>query len=216
LKVDRRLIQRDPVPRSPDDSDASRPGRDDAASLFEAHADEVATWASRLGGPLLDVEDAVQEVFIIVHRRIDRFRGESSVKSWLYGITANVVRQQRRKARRRRWFGRGADASDPDATRASQPTPIEELERHRRTRAVYRVLDAMRETNRAILILFELEGLTGEAIAELMTMQVATVWVRLHRAREEFSRLARKLIPDEVEEVEARIAAHDHSKKGAR
>jgi RNA polymerase sigma-70 factor (ECF subfamily) len=214
--MDRRLSQRDPVPRSPDDSDGSRLGRDDAASLFEAHADDVATWASRLGGPLLDVEDAVQEVFIIVHRRIDRFRGESSVTSWLYGITANVVRQQRRKARRRRWFGRGNDASDPDAMRASQPTPIEELERHRRTRAVYRVLDAMRETNRAILILFELEGLAGDAIAELMKTQVATVWVRLHRAREEFSRLARKLIPDEVEEVEARLAARDHSRKGAR
>lgn len=214
--MDRRLIQRDPVPRSPDDSDGRRLGRDDSASLFEAHADEVATWASRLGGPLLDVEDAVQEVFIIVHRRLDRFRGDSSVTSWLYGITANVVRQQRRKARRRRWFGRGADASDPDAKRAAQPTPIEEIERHRRTRAVYRVLDAMRETNRAILILFELEGLTGQAIAELMTIQVATVWVRLHRAREEFSRLARKLIPDEVEEVEARLAPRDHSNKGAR
>lgn len=214
--MDRRLIQRDPVPRSPDDSDGSRFGRDDAASLFEAHADDVAGWASRLGGPLIDVEDTVQEVFIIVHRRIDRFRGESSVKSWLYGITANVVRQQRRKARRRRWFGRGAADADVDATRASQPTPIEELERHRRTLAVYRVLDAMRETNRAILILFELENLSGETIAELLGIRVATVWVRLHRAREEFSRLARKLIPDEVEDVETRLAARDHSKRGAR
>ncbi|MDB4969989.1 MAG: polymerase sigma factor RpoE [Myxococcales bacterium] len=214
--MDRRLIQRDPVPRSPDDSDGLPLGREDAASLFEAHADEVATWASRLGGPLLDVEDAVQEVFIIVHRRIDRFRGESSVTTWLYGITVNVVRQQRRKAQRRRWFGRGVDAADADTTRASQPTPIEELERHRRTLGVYQVLDAMRETNRAILILFELEGLTGEAIAELTSMQVATVWVRLHRAREEFSRLARKLIPDEIEEVEARLATSDNPKKGAR
>jgi RNA polymerase sigma-70 factor, ECF subfamily len=212
--VDRRITSWNPVPRSPDDSDDKAFGRDDAASPFEAHADDVATWASRLGGPLLDVEDAVQEVFIIVHRRIGRFRPGSSLKSWLYGITANVVRQQRRKARRRRWFGRGIDLAEAAATRVMQPTPIEELERHRRTRAVYGVLDAMREGNRAILILFELEGLSGEEIAELMSVQVATVWVRLHRAREEFSRLARRLIPDEVEEVESQVAARSRSKKG--
>jgi RNA polymerase sigma-70 factor, ECF subfamily len=204
----------DPVPRSPEDSDRGR--FDDAEGLFEAYADEVATWASRLGGPGFDVEDAVQEVFIIVHRRIDRFRGESDVKGWLYGIAANVVRQQRRTARRRRWFGRGVDVSDPEMMRVQQLTPVEELERRRRTVAVYRVLDAMRETNRAILIFFELEGLTGDAIAGLMSMQVATVWVRLHRAREEFSRLARKLIPDEVEEIEARLLTLGRSKKGTR
>ena len=199
-------MKRVPVPRSRDDSDGETFVSEDAASLFEAHADAVAGWASRLGGPLLDVDDAVQEVFVIVHRRLDRFRGESSVTSWLFGITANVVREQRRKARRRRWFGRRHDDDNVEVARASQPTPIEELERHRRTLAVYRVLDAMREANRAVLILFEIEGLSGDEIAELTGMRVATVWVRLHRAREEFSRLARKLIPDEVEEIEAELA----------
>ncbi|HEX4457000.1 MAG TPA: sigma-70 family RNA polymerase sigma factor [Polyangia bacterium] len=202
------------MPRSSDSG--SFGGRHDAASLFETYADQVGMWAARLGGPMLDVEDTVQEVFIIVHRRSARFRGDSSLKSWLYGITANVVRQQRRKARRRRWFGRGSEDAATELAVAAQPTPVEELERDRRTRAVYRVLDAMRETNRALLILFELEGLAGEEIAELLAMRVATVWVKLHRAREEFSRLARQLIPAEVEEAELRFAARSHPKKGVR
>src|SRR5215468_8530803 len=76
----------------------------DAAQLFEQHADTVAGWASRLGGPAVDVEDVVQEVFVIVHRRLERFRGNANITTWLYGITANIVYQQRRKAKRRRWF----------------------------------------------------------------------------------------------------------------
>jgi RNA polymerase sigma-70 factor (ECF subfamily) len=171
----------------------------DAQSLFAAHANRVAVWAGRLGGPLIDVEDVVQEVFITVHRRIDRFRGDASVTTWLYGITLNVVRQQRRKARRRRWFGISADPELPIAT---QPTPVEELERRRRSVAVYRVLDEMRETHRTVLVLAEMEGFTAEQISAITGLRVGTVWVRLHRARAEFSALARKLIPDEVAALE--------------
>lgn len=194
---------RKPVSRSSEDgSDRESPKPPDAAALFAEHAEKVAGWASRLGGPTLDVEDVVQEVFVIVHRRLDRFRGDATLTSWLYGITANVVREQRRKARRRRWFGLGRDARDADET-AGPPTPVEEMERRRRAAAVYRVLDEMREANRTILILAEIEGLSGDEIAQLTRTKAGTVWVRLHRAREEFSRLARKLIPDEVEAMEA-------------
>src|ERR1700761_4251422 len=115
----------------------------DVAQLFEEHAQRVAGWASRLGGPMLELDDVVQEVFVIVHRRLGQFRGQSSVSSWLYGITANVVRQQRRRARRRRWFGIGQREELEPPGRPL--TPVEELERWRRTLAVYRVLDQMRE-----------------------------------------------------------------------
>ena len=201
----RRLRARDPVSRSPhDDHDQQA---EEIASLFVEHADEVAAWASRLGGPMIDVDDIVQEVFVVLHRRLFRFRRESSARTWLYGITTNIVHQQRRKARRRRWFGRGQPQDRIELERPAQPTPIEELERHRRTLAVYRVLDEMRAHHRDVLILFEIEGLSGEEISELTRIALATVWVRLHRAREEFGRIARRLIPDEVDEIEARLSA---------
>jgi RNA polymerase sigma-70 factor (ECF subfamily) len=167
--------------------------------LFAAHADTVAGWASRLCGPAIDVEDVVQEVFIVVHRKLARFRGESNVTTWLYGITANVVREHRRKARRRRWFG-GRDEEVEDVP--AVPTPLEEIERQRNERAVYRVLDAMREHHRDVLILSEVEGLSGEEIAEITATKIGTVWVRLHRARAEFAELARRLVPDQVDAAE--------------
>src|SRR5262249_14147909 len=77
-----------PTPRWP---------RSPVADLYRAHAQTVARWASRLGGPAIDVEDVVQEVFLVVQRRLDGFRGDAHVKTWLYRITANVVRWRRRK-----------------------------------------------------------------------------------------------------------------------
>jgi len=190
-------------------SDQGPTSEESVATLFAAHADTVAGWASRLCGPAIDVEDVVQEVFIVVHRKLGRFRGESNVTTWLYGITANVVRQYRRKAWRRRWFG-GRD--EPAEDLPAVPTPLEEVERQRSVRAVYRVLDAMGENSRNVLILSEVEGLSGEEIAELTGTKVGTVWVRLHRARAEFAEHARRLIPDHVdaaEDARAREALRD-------
>src|SRR5262249_44087441 len=52
------------------------------ADLYRAHAQTVARWASRLGGPAIDVEDVVQEVFLVVQRRLREFRGEAEITTW--------------------------------------------------------------------------------------------------------------------------------------
>jgi RNA polymerase sigma-70 factor (ECF subfamily) len=148
------------------------------AELYRAHAQTVARWASRLGGPAIDVEDVVQEVFLVVQRRFDGFRGEAHIKTWLYRITANTVRWRRRKEKWRRWLGGSADEV-AGGLAARGPTPLESLE-------VYRVLDGMRERYRTVLILFEIEGMTGAEIAALMGAKVDTVWVWLYRARKQF------------------------------
>ncbi len=66
-------------------------------AIFHAHAQAVSRWAKSLGGPGVDAQDVVQEVFIVVHRRLEGFRSQSRLTTWLYGITANVVHQLRRK-----------------------------------------------------------------------------------------------------------------------
>ena len=153
--------------------------RSRVADLYLLHAQTVSRWASRLGGPAIDVEDVVQEVFLVVHRRLDGFRGDAHIKTWLYRITANVVRWRRRKDKWRRWLGGSADEV-AGGVAARGPTPLEALE-------VYRVLDGMREKYRTVLILFEIEGMSGAEIAQLMSAQVDTVWVWLHRARKQFA-----------------------------
>ena len=160
--------------------------------LYTRHAPAVARWASRLGGPNADVEDVVQEVFLTLHRSIGSFRGEAKVTTWLYRITENVVQHRRRKDRQRGWVG-GSAEEVAGSLPSKENSPLEDAERRQASELVYRVLDDMSDKLRSALILFELEGMSGEEIAELTDTRLPTVWVRLHRAREEFLRRLQKI-----------------------
>jgi RNA polymerase sigma-70 factor (ECF subfamily) len=157
------------------------------ADVYRRHARDVGRWAARLGGPATDVEDVVQEVFLAAHRKLGGFRGDASLSTWLYRITENVVRHRRRKDRWRRWLGGTADETAGDLA-APGPSPLEALRERQATERVYRVLDAMKEKYRTVLILFELEELSGDEVARLTGTKLATVWVWLHRARADFAK----------------------------
>lgn len=165
-------------------------------AIYEAHASRVASWVARLAGPELDAEDLVHEVFLVVHKQLPKFRGESKLSTWLYSITYNVVRDRRRRERRRIFRTLLGGRQQHQSFVA---TPVDELEQKQATRLVYQVLDKLKETHRTALILFELEGLSGEEIAELLDISVNTVWVWLHRARAEFRQLLAKHHPAELQ-----------------
>src|SRR5258708_39968771 len=63
--------------------------------LYETHFSFVWRSARRLGTPLSNLDDVVQEIFVVVHRRLGAFEGRSSIKTWLFGILADVVRAHR-------------------------------------------------------------------------------------------------------------------------
>ena len=162
------------------------------AEVYRLHAQTVARWAARLAGPTAEIEDLVQEVFIAVHRQLPGFRGDSALTTWLYGITANKVRDWRRRERVRRWFDRSEDARTRAGT-APVAQPLEQLLEAQTHAKVYRALDQLSERYRSVLILHEMEGLGGKEIAELLGAKVATVWVWLHRARGAFAQQLAKL-----------------------
>jgi RNA polymerase sigma-70 factor, ECF subfamily len=171
-------LRTDETPARP--GEASVPTLD---ALYRAHAGTVARWVAHLGGPRLDVEDAVHEVFLVAGKRLPEFRGEAKVTTWLYRITERVVRGTRRRVRVRRWLDviRRADVARAHA--GPRLSPVEELERRESRAIVYRILERLAEKYRRVLVLFELEELSGEEIAELTGIKLATVWVHLHRAR---------------------------------
>jgi RNA polymerase sigma-70 factor (ECF subfamily) len=173
---------------------ASRQIPRDVGEVYRAHAQRVAAWAARLGGPSVDAEDVVQEVFLIVHRLLPTFRGDAQVTTWLFRITQNVVRHRRRQGRWRRWLGGSADDVAGNVA-SGRPTPVEDLERRQASDLVYRVLDGMSDRYRTVIVLFELEQRSGEEIAELLGTKVATVWVWLHRARAQFAKRLAKIDP---------------------
>lgn len=159
----------------------------ETGDVFERHGAKMAAWAARLLGPGADVDDVVQEVFLVVQRRLPEFRGDARITTWLYEITLRVACRFRRRARVRRWLGLG-EAARRGALVSDRPGPLQALEARQATETVYAVLERLRERDRTLLILFEIERLSGEEIAALSGTSVGNVWVRLHRARARFLR----------------------------
>lgn len=168
---------------------STSPAALNVGDLYRDHAATVARWATRLGGPGIDAEDVVHEVFLVAHRRLGEFRGEAKPATWLFRTTDLVVRAHRRKARLRAWLRHAMEEQTAETQAGSSwISPVENLIERQRARTVYRALDALDDKHRSVFVLFELEGLSGEEIARLTGVKLATVWVRLHRARERFVR----------------------------
>jgi RNA polymerase sigma-70 factor (ECF subfamily) len=158
----------------------------DIASLYRTYSAKVGRWAARLGGPSIEVEDVVQEVFLVAKRRLSSFRPDGGkITTWLFRTTERVVKTARRKHRVRALFGRFL-ADLPPTTATGPDVPGDELERRQEIERVYRVLDRLPERQRRVLILFELEGLSTQEIATLTGARVGTVRVWLFRARASF------------------------------
>jgi RNA polymerase sigma-70 factor (ECF subfamily) len=169
------------------------------AEVYRRHADEVARWAGRLGGPRVDVDDVVQEVFIIAARKLDSFRGEAKLATWLFRITDRVVRNHRRWWRVRRILTPFTDRHGEQLA-SDDIDPLEALERRTAADRAFRVLDRLPEKQRRVLVMQELEELPPEEIAELLEARVETVRVWLHRARRGFLKALQ-----EVEAQEGRL-----------
>ena len=156
--------------------------------MYQVHVHQVARWAERLAGPSLDVEDIVQEVFTIAQAKLGGFRGDSSVLTWLFGITNRVVHHRRRKEKWRRWLSGGANQTAGHLP-SGVPDPLRMAERAQAAASVYQVLDRLSDRDRQVLILFELEELCAEEVGQLLGIQAANARLRLHRARARFGRL---------------------------
>jgi RNA polymerase sigma-70 factor (ECF subfamily) len=96
-----------------------------------------------------------------------------------------VAQSFRRRRRLRSWLGLD-QAENSDALVSDRANPLQELEVRQATETVYAVLDRLRERDRTILVLFEVERLSGEEIAALEGTSLNNVWSRIHRARARF------------------------------
>jgi RNA polymerase sigma-70 factor (ECF subfamily) len=149
--------------------------------VYRQHFDFVYRKAARLGGPGFDAEDAAQEVFLIVARKLHTYDGSSAVTTWLYGILLNVVRRARRKYVLKRLFERG------EAGHQTPAPGLDTVEVAEARRIAYAVLDKLKAKHREVFILSEFEGLSCDEIATAVGCKTETVWSRLHYARKEFT-----------------------------
>lgn len=160
-------------------------------AVYQAHATFVWRMVLRLGVPHAVAEDVMQDVFLVVYRRLPEFEERTSVRAWLSAIAIRVVRAHRRTARRKGPTSEGhAPVVDPDTLAdARTRTAVDLVHQGEAVRELYAVLSLMKEERREALVLAELEQLTAPEIAKALQVNVNTVYWRLRRARKEFERI---------------------------
>ncbi len=174
--------------------------KDDRAAhdeLYHRFRRQVAGNLYRVLGDRDDLEDLVQEVFVIAFRGLERFRGDARLSTWLYRICVNVAlgRIRTRKRRPTAIGGLDLDAAPSDPLTERPETPDRSLERRRDQEKVYRALEALAPKKRIVLYLHEIEGLDLKEIAYLVDSNPVTVRTRLFYARREFYKLIAEEAP---------------------
>jgi RNA polymerase sigma-70 factor, ECF subfamily len=165
-------------------------------ALFREHAQFIARSLRRLGVPERDVEDAVQEVFVVASRKVDTI-ADSTARSFLYGTAMRLASNARRVDRRAQARRVEAPIERVEVEVDAGPTPEELIERRHARGVLDAVLETMPVDMRAVFMLFELEEMTTAEIASLLGVPAGTVSSRLHRAREHFD--------EQVREMQARL-----------
>lgn len=168
--------------------------------VYDAHFAFVWRTARRLGVGESDVSDIAQEVFLVVHRRLDSFERRGAVKTWLYGILRRVVSDYRRTQRRKPSMVGRAEAIEPDAWSSTGKTPDQNAEEREAMVLVQKLLDELDDDKREAFVLAELEQMTTAEIAEALDLNPNTVASRIRAGRVAFeAALARHELKTERE-----------------
>jgi RNA polymerase sigma-70 factor (ECF subfamily) len=155
--------------------------RSDFETLYNEHFDFVWRSLRRLGVDASSVEDAAQDTFVVVHRRLQDLRPEASCKAFLFGIALRVAHDYRRRARRK-----GAESLDLEASISKDLGPFEQTAKVEAARLVERFLESLDEDKRAVFSLSDLEEMTAPEVSEALGVKLNTVYSRLRAARDLF------------------------------
>lgn len=163
----------------------------DVAAVHEAHADFVWRTLQRLGVHQQDLEDVLQEVFLVVHKRLSTFDHSSQLTTWLFGICLRVAAAYRRRAHRRHeTLGLGPEEA---LLRDGAADPEQVLAQREALRRLELALETLGLERRAVFVMFEIEGISAPAIADIMGVPVGTIYSRLSTARAEFTRAVERM-----------------------
>lgn len=180
--------------------------------LYQRFRRQVAANLFRVLGDRGEIEDLVQEVFVIAFRGLATFRHEARLATWLYRICVNVALGKIRSRTRRPPAIGVADLESAahGATLVDRPeSPQRTMERRQDVERVYRALDRLPPKKRIVLYLHEIEGRDLKEIAYLVDANAVTVRTRLFYARREFYRAL-------AEDGGGEAVAADDAEEGAR
>ena len=144
----------------------------------------------RMGIPEAALDDATQDVFLVVHRRLDDFAARSQLKTWLFGIVLRVGQNYRRSWLRRRAVVADAPAVEESAVISQSVLgPLEFVEKREAVDLLYELLAELDDEKRAMLISVELEEMSVSEASEAMGIKVNTGYSRLRAAHRGFEKI---------------------------
>jgi RNA polymerase sigma-70 factor (ECF subfamily) len=155
--------------------------------LWDRYAHVARRILRRMLGPSVDVEDALQDVFLRLFRDLETLREPTALKSFLIGIALHDATSELRRRRARRWLMLSDDGALPEAAVAEDG---EFAEQRQALHALYRVLDRLDAQRRTVFVLRYVEGLELAELALILDCSLATVKRRVSDAAERVSRLA--------------------------
>lgn len=165
--------------------EAGAAGDDAPAICFRTAYDEHVrfVWRSvrRLGVHPADVEDACQEVFLVVHKKLDTFDRDRSLRAWIFGIALRIAAKYRRRAHAR--YEQAEAAPEDRAKASSAPDQADGVQKRQAMERLDRILSELNDSQRAVFMLYELEQLPMNEVATLVDCPLQTAYSRLHAAR---------------------------------
>ena len=186
------LMTKQPVePAHATSSDSPAPGRvrlepPELDAIYEEHSRPIFYLALRMLGDPTQAEDATHDVFLKAYRKLGDFKGDSSIRTWLYRITINHCQNLLQT-----WHRRHIHCTDDEAVweraAGSADSPLRILETKELGQRIQKALDALPEEYRLLLLLVADEKLSYEEVGELTGQTSDAVRGKLHRARKAFA-----------------------------
>jgi len=160
--------------------------------LMDRYEDRLYGFGMRMCGHREDAEDVFQETFLTVFRKLDQYRGEGSLKSWLFKIASSHCLKKRRKRSGEPDQHLSVEELTPENLRpisrgpsltGTSEIPLEVVLRDELSQHITEAIDALPPEYRIVLLLRDVEGFSTEETAEMTDLSEAAVKSRLHRAR---------------------------------
>ena len=167
--------------------------RNDAAleTLMARYETKVFGLARRVTGNREDAEEVLQDVFLTVVQKIETFRGDSKLSTWIYRVATNASLMKLRKRPKVQMLPLEEELGPAIDARGQLTAPIvdwtrlppDQLERKELVQRIEQVMEQLPEEYRSVFVLRDIEGLSAEEACEVLNLSVAALKSRLHRAR---------------------------------
>lgn len=160
-------------------------------AVYEEHSQAIYYLALRFLGDATQAQDATHDVFLKAYRKMDSFRGESGVRTWLYRITINHCQNLQQSWHARHMFSNADDAVWETAG-SMEDDPVRVLETKELGERIQQALENLSDEYRLLLLLVADQELSYEQVGQLTDQSADAVRGKLHRARRAFAAHFRK------------------------